>query len=203
MYPSKIHTPHLFCDDDFPVEQTWQTAAIGKDGNYLRRPSNNEFFTINEIYGLFGNKHTEVPYYIPVLNAYYFDVPGKGHCGTDSLGETWHGMHGGHDGVSRFQATNTLDTEVVIICTGSHDDDTVPTLYLGEAGWQDPADGEALDMLVPVSGTVYHELFHLVSGRIGYRPDMPPSDYLSRAVEDFAFGKLLSPLYTWGAVLIS
>lgn len=190
MYPSRTERPHLFCNDDFPIEETWNSAAKGKDGNYLRKPSNDEFFTVGQVYRFFTNRDTHVPYFIPDFNAYFFDGPGKGHCSPNSLGETWHGMHGGHDAVSPVSVTNTLDSEIVIICPASHDPENAPTLFLGEAGWVDPADGESLDMLVPASATLYHELFHLVSGRIGYRPDMDPAEYLSRAIDDFEFGML-------------
>lgn len=195
MYPSRVHKPHLYCNDDFVIEQTWDTAVMGKDGNYLRKPSNEEFFTVGQVYRYFTDRDTHVPYFLPDLRAYFFDAPDSGHCSPNSLGETWHGMHGGHDAVSPVSVTNTLDTEIVIICPASHDPENAPTMLLGEAGWQDPDDGESLDMLVPASATVYHELFHLVSGRIGYRPDMDPRVYLSRAVEDFAFGRLSFSIY--------
>lgn len=123
-------------------------------------------------------------------NAYYFDSPNMGGCAPGSLGETLTGMPDWHSWLSPVQWTSTLDSEMTFICPEALDRTHSFLDYLGQTGWIDPDSHTALDSLVPESGTLYHELFHLVSGRIGFKRGMDPTKYKTRIVGDYSACRL-------------
>lgn len=147
---------------------------------------NGQYYTIREIYSNFPDTKNQVPYLVIDRNAYYFDAPNMGGCPPGSLGETLTGMPDWHSWLSPVQWTSTLGSEITFICPEALDGTHGFLRYLGETGWIDPDSQTTLDLLVPESGTLYHELFHLVSGRIGFKRGMDPTQFKTRIVGDYA-----------------
>lgn len=145
-----------------------------------------QHWTIRQIYSSHEQKDKLVPYLVPDMNAYFFDTPHLVGCRQGSLGATFTSTPDAHSSLSPMKWTSTMDAEMVIICPGAVDGSHNYLESLGETGWVDPASHTPLDRLVPESATLYHELYHLVSGRIGYKLGMRPEQFLDRMVGDYA-----------------
>lgn len=185
-YPDKRGTPQVFCDDDFVQSFPWDSAAVDKHGNYIRNTLTGGYWTIKQIYATFPDMVSMVPYFATSLNAYYFDAPNSASCHPGSLAETMVGIPTGHASISPVQWTSTIESEIMVICPAAVDGTHNFLERLGETGWADPASYTMLDELIPESGTMYHELFHLVSGRIGWKRSLDPRKYVPRMVNDHA-----------------
>lgn len=185
-YPDKRGTPQVFCDDDFVQSFPWDAAAVDKHGNYIHNTLTGGYWTIRQIYTTFPDMVSMVPYFATSLNAYYFDAPNSASCHPGSLAETMVGIPAGHASISPVQWTSTIESEIMVICPAAVDGTHDFLERLGETGWVDPASYTMLDELIPESGTMYHELFHLVSGRIGWKRSLDPRKYVPRMVNDHA-----------------
>lgn len=185
-YPDKRKRPKLFCNDDFLQKFPWDAAAVDNNGEYMVNSLTGQHWTIRQIYSSHEQKDKLVPYLVPDMNAYFFDTPHLVGCRQGSLGETFTSTPDAHSSLSPVKWTSTMDAEMVIICPGAVDGSHNYLESLGETGWVDPASHTPLDRLVPESATLYHELYHLVSGRIGYKLGMRPEQFLDRMVGDYA-----------------
>lgn len=197
-YPDKRKRPKLFCNDDFLQRFPWDAAAVDKNGEYMVNSLTGQHWTIRQIYSSHEGKDKFVPYFVPDMNAYFFDTPHLVGCRQGSLGETFTSIPDAHSSLSPVKWTSTMDAEMVIICPEAVDGSHSYLDSLGETGWIDPASHTPLDRLVPESATLYHELYHLVSGRIGYRLGMKPEQYLERMVGDYASCELSIATQTHG-----
>ena len=189
-YPDKRKRPKLFCNDDILQNFPWDAAAVDKNGEYMVNSLTGQHWTIRQIYSSHEHKDKLVPYFVPDMNAYFFDTPHLVGCRQGPLGETFTSTPDAHSSLSPLKWTSTMDAEMVIICPEAVDGSHNYLESLGETGWIDPASHTPLDRLVPESATLYHEVYHLVSGRIGYKLGMRPEQYLDRMVGDYASCKL-------------
>lgn len=189
-YPDKRKKPRLYCNDDIVQPFPWNAAAVDANGEYMVNEQNGQYYTIRDIYSNFPDKKNQIPYLVTDRNAYYFDTPNMGGSAPGSLGETLTGIPDWHSWLSPVQWTSTLDSEMTFICPEALDGTHYFLRYLGQTGWIDPDSYTTLDSVVPESSTLYHELFHLVSGRIGFKRGTDPTKYKTRIVGDYSTCRL-------------
>ncbi|KAJ5717765.1 hypothetical protein N7488_003411 [Penicillium malachiteum] len=139
------------------------------------------------------------PYWIPALKCYIFtdDVDvnsgsGEDLCGTDrALGWTVYGYHADSayyslaDGSIEYE-TYEASTDIVVICPKVLTGESEKVDVLSKVPYTEPSTATELSSILPISSTLFHELFHMTTyweGEDVGEDAVPNTDY----VEDFTY----------------
>lgn len=172
--------PWIFCGGDFADYQPWDQAAKGHDGQYIPTGYESDGVTVSSyltvqqgfpsLFAQYTPTAPWLPYWITALEGYFFDQ--KQICSSTTTQRYASTTTRGYTPQNPYVAVSSWDRNVffcprafspttVTNPSTAHSVASLATAVSSDMYPTSPFAQTALDRYIPLSGTMYHELYHI------------------------------------------